>query len=118
MAELVALTVNMKAAVDEEYVRLRVPMAATLVGVSVVGGESTGAPTMGILVVTEETLDEVCAVTIRAAEGWRGDWLSQHFGGAASPVALPAGAGIGVRLYLSGGSNPTLGCTASLWLAL
>ena len=118
MAELVVLTANMKGAVDEEYVRLRLPVAATLVGVSVVGGEPTGAPTTATLVISEETLDEVCAVPIKASEGWRGDWLSRHLGGAVTPVALPVGAVMGVRLYLSGGSNPTLDCTASLWLVL
>jgi hypothetical protein len=65
--------------------------------------------------VTEETLDEIASVTMSS---WRGDWLSHHLGGAASPVPLNAGASLGVRLYLNGGTTPTLNLTVSLWMVL
>lgn len=115
MAELVALSVTMKGAGDEDLMRLRLPITGQLVGVSVEGSGATGSPTGGAVSVTEETLDEIASVTMSS---WRGDWLSHHLGGAASPVPLNAGASLGVRLYLNGGTTPTLNLTVSLWMVL
>ena len=47
MAELVALSVTMKAAGDEDLMRLRLPIAGQPVGVSVEGSGATGSPTGG-----------------------------------------------------------------------
>ena len=115
MAELITLTVTQVQAADGAVIRLRLPVAATLVGVSVEGGNTVGAPTDGMIVVSDLVLDEIAAVLLT---NWSGDWRSRHLGGAETPVALPAAASVGVTLYLNGGSTPTLDFTASLWFAL
>lgn len=118
MAEMVALTVTMKAAVDEEVVYVRLPLAMTLVGVSVVVSGRTGSPTGGFITIVEEVLDEVCGVNFGPLSNWSGDWRSRHFGGDKAPVALPANINLGVRIYLSGGTNPTANAGVVLWLVV
>jgi hypothetical protein len=118
MAELVAVTMNAKAAVPDEMMYLRLPMATTLVGVSVTVFGRSGSPTGGFVAITEEVLDEICTVEFGPSTAWSGDWRSRHFGGNDTPVALPPCINLGAHLYVYGGVNPTMNIGLTLWLVV
>lgn len=118
MAELIVLSATQVGAGDQAYVSFHLPVAATLVGVTVAGVNVVGAPTTGFVSVNEPVLDEVCTVHIKWANAWTGDWRSRHLGGTETPVPLSAGTALDITLYLSGGVNPTPDLTTTLWLAV
>jgi len=88
MAELIVLSATQVGAGDQAYVSFHLPVAATLVGVTVAGVNVVGAPTTGFVSVNEPVLDEVCTVHIKWANAWTGDWRSRHLGGTETPVPL------------------------------
>lgn len=85
--------------------RFTAPVGLTLVNVSFGVEALTGSPTNVNIDIQDDTNDVITAIT-RTSAGVA-EWVSTHFGGSETPVAIAEGSVLEVDVNFSGGSSPT-----------